>query len=422
MAFGATAAGDLLKEPTMMDLNLGPICSSFMRNRIGALLVIFQVAIALAVLANSAWIVYQRVEALSKPTGLDDANLFVISTAAFNDHFQYQASLQEDLGYLRGLPGVVAAAPTDAAPFSQTGFATDIWTNPTQSGPPHELNAFSMDEQGLIALGGHLRAGREFRADEIRPALTQRSSEFVPEVLITQAAADVLFPGENALGRTIFDSVGQPAAVIGIMDNLIGSLPHGVRTGYQVALFPRLPEARSLIYLVRTVPGQRDQLLASAQAHLAHSNADRVLKYARPVEQFKRRLQLADRNMEIFLITAVAFVLTTTCLGISGLVVFNVSTRTRQIGTRRALGARQRDILQYFMVENGLLTTAGLLVGCVLTLAVSVWLSRQYHVPKLNLYFLLGSVPILWLVGQFAAWIPARRATLVEPSVATRTL
>jgi putative ABC transport system permease protein len=422
MAAGAIATGDLFEERTMIDLNLGPICSTFMRNRIGALLVVFQVAIALAVLANSAWIVHQRVEALSKPTGLDDANLFAVSTAAFNDHFQYQASLQEDLAYLRGLPGVVAVAPTDAAPFSQTGFSTDVWTNPTQSGAPQELNAFSMDEQGLRALGGHLRAGREFRADEIRGPLTQRSSEFVPEVLITQAAADLLYPGQNALGRTVFDSTGQPAAIIGIIDNLIGSLPRGLRTGYQVALFPRLPEARSLIYLVRTLPGRRDELLAVAQNHLAHSNADRVIKYARPVQQFKRRLQLADRNMEIFLITAAALVLITTCLGISGLVVFNVSTRTRQIGTRRALGARRRDILQYFMVENGLLTIAGLLVGSALALAVSTWLSHQYGVPKLNPYYLLGSVPILWVLGQFAAWIPARRATLVQPSVATRTL
>ena len=170
------------------------------------------------------------------------------------------------------------------------------------------------------------------------------------------------------------------------------------------------------------MPGRRDQILAAAQNHLAHSNADRVVKYARPVEQFKRRLQLADRNMEIFLIAAAALVLTTTCLGISGQVVFNVSTRTRQIGTRRALGARRRDILQYFMVENGLLTTAGLLVGCVLALAVSAWLTHQYGVPKLNRYFLLGGVPILWILGQLAAWIPARRATLVDPSVATRTL
>jgi putative ABC transport system permease protein len=406
----------------MIDWNLGPIFSTFVRNRAGAVLVVFQVAIALAVLANAAWIVRQRAEALSRPTGLDDANIFVVSTAAFNENFQYEASLKDDLAYLRGLPGVVAAAPSDAAPFSQTGFSTDVWTNPTQSGAPQELNAFSMDEQGLEALGGRLRAGRQFRADEIMPPPAERNSSFAAEVLITQAAADLLYPGQNALGRTLFDSTGQPAAIIGITDNLIGSLPRGPHTAYQVALFPRLPEARSLVYVVRTEPGQRDRLLAAAETHLAASNPDRVVKYARPLAQFKRRLYLPDRNLEIFLTTAAALVLATTCLGISGLVMFNVSTRTRQIGTRRALGARRRDILRYFLIENGLLTLAGLMLGCVLALGAGAWLTNQYGVPRLNPYYLLGSAPILWLVGQLAAWIPARRAASVPPSVATRTL
>jgi putative ABC transport system permease protein len=405
-----------------MDLNLGPILRSFMRNRAGAVLVVLQVAVALTVISNSAWIVHQRAESLNRPTGFDDENIFAVSTAAFNERFQYDPSLQEDLAYLRSLPGVVAAAPTDAAPFSQTGFSTDVWINPTQSGAPNELNAFSMDEQGLKALGGRLRAGREFRAEEIMAPPTQRNSDFVPEIIITQAVAELLFPGQNALGKTVFNSSGQPAAIVGIIDNLIGSLPRGMRTAYQVALFPRKPEARSLIYLVRTGPGQRDRVLAAAQTHLAASNPDRVIKYARPLEQFKRRLYLADRNMEIFLITAAALVLITTCLGISGLVMFNVSTRTRQIGTRRALGARRRDILGYFMVENGLLTVAGLAVGCATAIGAGAWLSHQYGVPPLSPYYVLGSVPILWIIGQVAAWIPARRSTAVPPSVATRTL
>src|ERR1700719_1050583 len=106
VAAGAPAAGVLFEERAMMDLSLGPIFSSFMRNRTGALLVVLQVAIALAVLVNSAWIVHQRIEALNRPTGLDEANIFVVSTAAFNEHFKYQASVQEDLAYLRSLPGV----------------------------------------------------------------------------------------------------------------------------------------------------------------------------------------------------------------------------------------------------------------------------------------------------------------------------
>ena len=182
----------------MIDLNLGPICLPSCAIASPHCWSSFRLPLPWPFWPIPPGSCISASEALSKPTGLDDANLFVVSTAAFNDHFQYQASLQEDLAYLRGLPGVVAAAPTDAAPFSQTGFSTDVWTNPTQSGAPHELNAFSMDEQGLEALGGHLRAGRTFRADEIRAPLAQRSSEFVPEILITQAAADALYPGKNA--------------------------------------------------------------------------------------------------------------------------------------------------------------------------------------------------------------------------------
>src|ERR1700691_3845482 len=108
-----------------MNLNVGPICSSLMRNRAGSLLVVLQVAIALAVLSNAAWIVHQRVQNVSTPTGIDDQNIFTISSSGFNERFNYEATTREDLAYLRGLPGVVAASLSDAVPFSQTGFSTD---------------------------------------------------------------------------------------------------------------------------------------------------------------------------------------------------------------------------------------------------------------------------------------------------------
>jgi putative ABC transport system permease protein len=406
-----------------MNLDIGPIVSSLRRNRPAALLVILQVAIALAVFSNATWIVHQRFETLNKPSGLDDQNIFVISSTAFTDHFDYEASLQADLAYLRGLPGVVAAAPTDGVPFSQVGFSIDVWTNPTQTGTPETLSALSMDAEGLHALGLHLRAGRAFRADEIAaPPTEDKLTDFVPEVLITRSAAEALYPGQDPLGKTLYDPTGKPGAIIGILDDFTGSVTGGSATADHVALFPRMPPVDDLKYVIRAEPGRRDQLLATAAAHLAQSNPERVIKYARTLAQFKRRLYLADSNMEIFLSCAVGLVLATTCLGIYGLVTFNVSTRTRQIGTRRALGARRRDILRYFMVENGLLTAAGLLLGCGLALAAGAWLSRQYGLPRLNLYYLLFSVPILWLVGQLAAWVPAWRAGLVPPSVATRTL
>jgi putative ABC transport system permease protein len=147
-----------------------------------------------------------------------------------------------------------------------------------------------------------------------------------------------------------------------------------------------------------------------------------VIKWVRPVERYKKRLYLSDHNMQIFLITVTLLVLTTTSLGIFGLSTFNVSSRTKQIGTRRALGARKLDILQYFMVENALVTTAGIVLGCVLALGMGYWLSLEYKLPRLNLYYLVGGVLALWGIGQLAVWQPARRASSVSPSVATRTI
>jgi putative ABC transport system permease protein len=111
-----------------------------------------------------------------------------------------------------------------------------------------------------------------------------------------------------------------------------------------------------------------------------------------------------------------------TCIGVYGLATFNVSTRARQIGTRRALGAQRMDIVRYFLVENWLITTVGVIFGAALALGIGYWLATHYGLPKLDLYYLVGGIPMLWIVGQLAAWLPARRAAAVSPAVATRTV
>ena len=193
-----------------------------------------------------------------------------------------------------------------------------------------------------------------------------------------------------------------------------------------VALIPYLP--RPLLfgfqYLVRTEPGRRDALMRHAEEHLATSNPDRVIKSVRSVEFYQAACSIVtDRDMGVFLVIVTALLLAVACLGIFGLATFNVSTRTKQIGTRRAVGARKRDIVRYFMVENGLITTAGIVRRAARWRSASgYWLSVQYQLPRLDLYYLVGGVLALWAIGQLAAWQPARRAAAVSPSVATRTV
>jgi putative ABC transport system permease protein len=405
-----------------MTLNVRPIVSALLRNRTGAVLVALQVAIALAVLVNASYIVVQRVEKIHRSTGIDEQNIFVIQSAGFTDRFHEVPSVREDLAYLRGVDGVIAATASNSIPLSNGGDNDTLVTRPDAQ-RTELYNAIEVDEQGLDVLGARLVAGRNFRHEEIQPPLTRAdASRFVPQIIITRALGEHLFPHQNPLGRQVYDSLSQSATIIGVLDHVTGNFP-GSRHPDWVYFLPRLPDDFIVVeYLVRTRPGMRDTVMRTVEANLANSNPDRVINFVRPLTYFKNLSYLGDSSMEIYLLTVTGLVIGVTCLGIFALATFNVSTRTKQIGTRRAVGARRRDIVRYFLVENGLITSVGVIAGCGLALGAGYWLSLQYALPRLDLYYLVGGVLALWAIGQLAAWQPARRAAAVSPSVATRTV
>lgn len=409
-----------------MNLNIRPILSSLLRNRTGAVLVSLQIALALAILANATYIVKQRLDRIDLPSGLDEANLFAIDATGFTSRYDYASSVREDLAYLRGLNGVVDATVSSTIPLSGGGNAMPLYKVPTRT----ESNAvicfmYQMDEEGLRTLGSHLIAGRNFRKDEILPQRTTESqARPIPEIIVTEKLARALFPPDgNALGKTIYDSWGNPTTIIGISADMVGPWATWELTEYQHGIFlaPEQPLLWGFHYLVRTRPGQRDTLMRLAREHLAQSNPNRAITGVHSIEAYKRTLYLSERVTAIFLVIVITLLLAVAALGIFGLATFNVTTRTKQIGTRRALGARKRDVINFFLVENWLITTTGVVLGCALALGAGYWLSFQYQLPRLDLYYLVGGILVLWALGQAAAWQPARRAATVPPSVATRT-
>lgn len=405
-----------------MTLGIRPLLSSLLRSRTGAILVAVQIAIALAVMVNAVWIVSQRIADIEQPTGIDDDNLFVVAIAGIGSGFDLSSALNRDLAYLRGLSGVTAATASESVPLTGDGQNTQIYLQPGERGRHVVLGELQTDTQGLKTLGVSLVAGRNFRADEILQYSKRSLGESVPEIIVSRSLAKALFPGADALGKVVYDGAGRPMTIIGITRDFMGPVGLG-NPKYQTALYPQVPGAFGAYFLlVRTLPGRLDATLRVAERHLAASNLDRVIFFAHPLRFYHRRMIAENRNMAIFLSTITAMILAVTCLGIFGLATYNVSTRTRQIGTRRAVGARKRDIIAYFMVENAFILSAGVLAGCALALAVGYWLSVRYDLPRLDLYCLVGGVLFLWIVGELAAWQPARRAASVPPSVATRTV
>jgi putative ABC transport system permease protein len=406
----------------MMNLNVRPILSALSRNRTGAFLIALEIAIALAVMVNATWIVAQRIEQIEEPSGLDVRDTFAIGVARLSSHSDLGAAQREDLAYLRSLPGVVAATATSSVPLSSYGQGTTLSADPGPQAPMTTTRYMEADEATLGTFGVRIVAGRNFRATDVRP-LSKDFFQAYPEVIITQSLADKLFPGGNALGKPIYAGDDNPMTVIGITSNFIPSVRDSESPAYDAMLVPQTPGDFGVYYcVVRTRPGMTATLLRTAQRHLASSNLDRVVFTGQTLAFYRQRLDAQNRAMALFLTLVTALILSVTCLGIFGLTAFNVSTRTKQIGTLRAVGARKRDVVAHYLVENAIVLMLGGLVGCALALGVSHWLSDQYQLPRLDLHFLAIGVVSLAVIGQLAAWQPARRAAAVPPSVATRTI
>jgi putative ABC transport system permease protein len=111
-----------------------------------------------------------------------------------------------------------------------------------------------------------------------------------------------------------------------------------------------------------------------------------------------------------------------TALGIVGLASFSVNRRTRQIGTRRALGASRIAIMRYFMTENFIISLAGVLVGSALTIGLNMVMIETFSLTRIAWYLVPTAMLMLCVVGQIAAFGPANRASSIPPAVATRTI
>jgi putative ABC transport system permease protein len=128
----------------------------------------------------------------------------------------------------------------------------------------------------------------------------------------------------------------------------------------------------------------------------------------------------ADVGMAILMSVVCLILLCVTAAGIVGLTSFWVGQRHRQIGVRRALGARKIDILHYFQIENLLIAGVGVVLGVLLAVGLNTWLMTHYEMTRIPLPYVMTGVLAMLALGQLAVFVPARRASNVPPVTATR--
>ncbi|MCG8433240.1 MAG: ABC transporter permease [Gammaproteobacteria bacterium] len=402
-------------------MEIRPILSAMLRNKTGAVLVSLQIAITLAIIVNAAFIVAQRIEKINRPVGLPIGELIFIGATGFGDTYNHRESIRQDLETLRAMPGVVSASTIRGVPLSGGGSSTGHHPSDDPESQSFSGNYYFADETTAETLGLKIIAGRWFREDEILWQQSQDEPNYPETMVLSKALAEDLFGEEDAVGKNVYSGTGKSATVVGVYERMLGAWVNWERLD-RTLFYARVVAPNSVNYVVRANPGDTDRLVAEIEEALGDANRERIVRWVYPHEYFINRSYSRDRAMLNLLATVITLLVIITGLGIVGLVAFNVNQRRKQIGTRRALGARQFHILRYFLVENWLITTMGLTLGVVLTFTLSYWLGVQYELPKLDWRYLPIAIAFIWALGLTSAFGPARRAAVISPAIATRNV
>jgi len=402
---------------------LGPIASSLGRNKFGAILIAAQIALTLGFLANALNIVEFRLSWSSRPSGMDEANVFAIRSESVDASADPAARVSADLSVLRALPDVVDAFAASSFPLAGGGWMSSVNLDPDQAMWTTITGIYFADEHGLDTLGARLVAGRNFRADEI----TDRHSADKPNtsvLIVTKALADKLFPAGDALGKDIYvDSGNHPERIVGIVERLEGPITTASGPSRLVAehsvLLPYRPVGDRANYLVRARPGHLNVSMKSAERALFAIDADRILR-TRSMAEIRANAYRGDHGLVVLLLGVSVALVLVTGFGIVGLTSYWVAQRRRQIGIRRALGATRCDIVRYFQMENLLIAAGGAAAGIAFALALNLWLVDSFEMLRMDGSQAIVGAILMLILGQLAVIWPALRAASIPPALATR--
>ncbi|HEY0178391.1 MAG TPA: FtsX-like permease family protein [Dokdonella sp.] len=404
-------------------MEIRPILSALMRSKVSMILIGLQVALTLAIVCNALFIIGQRFDRMHRPSGVDEANTFWFGSVGFGQGYDARAAQLSDLALLRQMPGVVAATSTNSAPISGGGWSAGLYLQPKQKTASANTALYMVDQSAIDAFGATLVAGRAFKPEEVTDVVM--GTRFVPKaIILSKPLADKLFPDGGAVGKTIYtdEDAAQSTTIVGVVERFQEPWVDNDSIENSALLPIRMPYGNSTRYMVRTEPGRRDEVMKAIEQKLGEANTSRIVGKVESMEQVRAEAYSGDRAMAIILGAVIVALLAITALGIVGMASFWVAQRTRQIGTRRALGATKRDILRYFQTENFIITTLGLVAGGVLAYALSLWLMHAYQAPRLPWYYVPVGFVCLWLLGQASVLGPALRASRVPPAVATRSV
>jgi putative ABC transport system permease protein len=392
--------------------------------RFRAGLVVVQVSLALVLLIGAGLMVRSIAKLTSVDPGFNPDNVLTLTldlpTGTYPDSApaRVTAFYSSMLERVRAIPGVRSAGIASWLPLTGIGAGTGFVVVGRPAPPPGQQPGAVIriiDPQYLATMGIPLMRGRRFTDHD--------DAKAPPVVIISAALARKIWPGEEPIGQHVKVSWTNPDAepeVVGIVGDALDTGLDGDRNPTIYYPGAQSPSSRMSV----AIRAERSPLALVPAVRAAVHGVDPDL----PVGDFAPMSavitgSMADRRFPTFLLSIFAVVaMTVAAIGVYAVLAFAVNQRTREIGVRMALGAQRGQVVQ-LVLRNGLwLTVSGLAIGTAVGVIASRALSTLlFHVDPADPFTLAVVAGMLLLVSMLAMYLPARRATRVDPMTALRS-
>jgi putative ABC transport system permease protein len=420
-AFGLAPALQTSKLDLNQALKEGGRTGGESHNKARSALVVSEVALAMVLLVGAGLMMKSLLRLLEVDPGFKTGNLLTMRVslppATYSDQMKVDAFYKQLLTRTEALPGVKGAATVSVLPLigGDSGGFLKEGEQITTAQERREANLRTVSENYFSVMGIPLISGRYFEE--------QDDTDAALAVIINQTLAARFFSSEDAVGRQITFTFGEPVPyrIVGVVaDEKVVSLD--ARTT-PVIYFSALQEMNNSMALVVRTDIDPASVIGAIRSEVQSLDRDVPVYGVRTMEQLISTLPstFLRRYPAILIAVFAAVALALAAIGIYGVISYSVSQRTHEIGIRVALGASRRDVLKLVIGRGLVLAIIGVAVGFVASVALTRLLSSMLFNVAATDAATFAMVSLLLIgVALLACAVPARRATKVDPMVALR--